>query len=202
MRRASTAAPAARYRAQYRAAMAAHTAPMLPPHSRARPRRWPALLVFVLLLCLPLFAVAQQTLRGMPLLRRFSAEDYNATPSHWALATDKEGRLFVGNAEGVLRYDGETWSLIELPGKQLGRDVVAGADQQIYVGSFDTFGWLETSPDGETLYHELMTEAGLKGKDRNVGDVWQIIATPDGVYFRGASALHFLSYDHKTVKHW
>ena len=68
--------------------------------------------VFVLLLCLPLLAVAQQTLRGMPLLRRFSAEDYNATPSHWSLATDKAGRLFVGNAEGVLRYDGETWSLI------------------------------------------------------------------------------------------
>ena len=65
-----------------------------------------------------------ETLRGMPLLRRFSAEDYNATPSHWSIATDKEGRLFVGNAEGVLRYDGETWSLIELPGRQMGREVV------------------------------------------------------------------------------
>jgi diguanylate cyclase (GGDEF)-like protein len=160
-------------------------------------------LLFLLawLLALPLFASAQ-TLRGMPLLRRFSPEDYNATPSHWSLATDKEGRLFVGNAEGVLRYDGETWSLIELPGKQLGRDVVTGEDEQIYVGSYDTFGWLQTSPDGETVYQELMTAAGLKGKARNVGDVWQIITTPEGVYFRGATALHFLSYDHKRVKHW
>src|SRR4249919_2349642 len=170
MHRASTAAPAARYRAQYRAVMAAHTAPMLPPYSRARARRWPALLALVLLLCLPLLAVAQESLRGMPLLRRFSAEDYNATPSHWSLATDKEGRLFVGNAEGVLRYDGETWSLIELPGRQMGREVVAGADQNIYVASYDTFGWLRTSPEG--------------------------------VYFRAETALHFLSYDRRTVKHW
>src|SRR4249919_2821021 len=202
MHRASTAAPAARYRAQYRAVMAAHTAPMLPPYSRARARRWPALLALVLLLCLPLLAVAQESLRGMPLLRRFSPEDYNATPSHLSLATDKEGRLFVGNAEGVLRYDGETWSLIELPGHQTGREVVAGEDQQIYVGGYDSFGWLQTSPDGETVYHELMDETGLKGKERNVGNVWQIITTPEGVYFRGEFALHFLSYDHKRVKHW
>ncbi|MEO8161363.1 MAG: hypothetical protein ABI588_08070, partial [Arenimonas sp.] len=153
------------------------------------------------LLLLPLLASAQ-AFRGMPLLRRFSPEDYNATPSHWALATDKDGRLFVGNSEGVLRYDGETWSLIELPGKQMGRDVVAGADQQIYVGSFDSFGWLRTSPDGETVYQDLMSVAGLKGKARNVGSVWQIIATPEGVYFRGETELHFLSYDRKRVQHW
>jgi diguanylate cyclase (GGDEF)-like protein len=159
------------------------------------------LLALGLLLCLPLFAGAQ-TLRGMPLLRRFSAEDYNATPSHWALATDKEGRLFVGNSEGVLRYDGETWSLIELPGQSLARDVVAGDDQRIYVGGYDTFGWLQTSPDGEIVYQELMTAVGLKGKDRNVGSVWQVLTTPAGVYFRGETALHFLSYDHKVVKHW
>jgi len=172
------------------------------PFPHVRPRRWPALLALVLLLCLPLLAIAQQTLRGMPLLRRFSAEDYNATPSHWSLATDKEGRLFVGNAEGVLRYDGETWSLIELPGRQMGREVVTGADQNIYVASYDTFGWLRTSPDGETVYQELMSAVGLKGKERNVGTVWQVVATPSGVYFRAETSLHFLSYDRKTVKHW
>src|SRR5688572_26510416 len=191
------APPAAGVRAQYRATATAHTAPMRPPATRLVAR----LLVLLLLCWLPLQAAAQ-TLSGMPLLRRFSPEDYNATPSHWSLATDKDGRLFVGNAEGVLRYDGESWTLIELPGKQLGREVVAGEDQRIYVGSYDTFGWLQTSPDGETVYQELMTAAGLKGKARNIGSVWQIITTPEGVYFRGETALHFLSYDRKTVKHW
>jgi diguanylate cyclase (GGDEF)-like protein len=158
-------------------------------------------LLLLLIAVLPLVAAAQ-TLHGMPLLRRYSPEDYNATPQHWAIATDKEGRLFVGNSEGVLRYDGETWQLIELPGKQLGRDVVLGFDERIYIGSYDSFGWLQTTADGETVYRELLTAAGLKGRDRNVGSVWQIIATKEGVYFRGETALHFLSYDHKTVKHW
>jgi hypothetical protein len=173
------------------------------PRARAFANKRLALrfIVLLLLLWLPVLACAQ-TLRGMPLLRRFSPEDYNATPSHWSIATDKDGRLFVGNSEGVLRYDGETWSLIELPGRQLGRDVVEGADKKIYVGSYDTFGELVTSDKGETVYHPLLDETGLKGKDRNVGSVWQIITTDEGVYFRGETALHFLSYDRKRVKHW
>jgi len=159
------------------------------------------LLVLFLLALLPLVAQAE-TLRGTPLLRRYLPEDYNATPQHWSIATDDEGRLFVGNSEGVLRYDGETWSLIELPGKRLGRDVVVGRDSRIYVASYDTFGWLQTTDDGETVYRELLTAVGLKGRDREVGDVWQIVVTDQGVYFRGEKALHFLSYDHKTVMHW
>jgi diguanylate cyclase (GGDEF)-like protein len=80
--------------------------------------------------------------------------------------------------------------------------VVLGADGRIYVGSYDTFGWLQTTPDGEIVYQELLTTVGLKGRERAVGDVWQIIVTEEGVYFRTQAALHFLSYDHKKVKHW
>lgn len=160
--------------------------------------RW---LLLLLLVLSPICAYSE-TLRGTPLLRRFLPEDYNATPQHWAIATDADGRLFVGNAEGVLRYDGEKWSLIALPGKQLGRDLVTGRDGRIYVASYDNFGWLQTSSDGEITYQELLTTVGLKGRDREVGNVWQVIATDDGVYFRGEKALHFLSYDHRTVKHW
>jgi diguanylate cyclase (GGDEF)-like protein len=197
MEKAPPAHAPATPRAQYRVATAAPTAPVRGP----RPGAGARLLVLLLLAWLPLLAGAQ-SLHGMPLLRRFTAEDYNATPSHWALATDRDGRLFVGNSEGVLRYDGETWSLVELPGKQLGRDVVRGDDARIYVASYDSFGWLQTSPDGETVYQELMTAAGLKGKARNVGNVWQIVATPEGVYFRADTTLHFLSYDRKRVEHW
>jgi diguanylate cyclase (GGDEF)-like protein len=157
----------------------------------------------LLLLCLSLAGTAMaETLRGTPLLRRFLPEDYNATPQHWGVATDRDGRLFVGNGEGVLRYDGEKWDLISLPGKQTGRDVVTGQDGNIYVGSYDTFGWLRTAPDGEMVYQELLTATGLKGRDRDIGNVWQILATGEGMYFRGERALHFLSYDRKTVRHW
>ena len=182
------------WNAQYRAPAPEHTAAM----SRCTPLR----IVFALLCLLLASQAVAATLRGTPLLRRYLPEDYHATPQHWAVATARDGRLYVGNGEGVLRYDGETWDLITLPGRNVGRDVVTGSDGNIYVGSYDTFGWLRSSPDGSMVYQELLTAAGLKGRDRNLGNIWQILVTEEGTYFRGERALHFLSYDHRTVRHW
>jgi diguanylate cyclase (GGDEF)-like protein len=158
----------------------------------------------LLLLCLCLSAPTGQaaTLRGAPLLQRFQPEDYNATPQHLALATDPSGRMYVGNVEGVLRYDGDTWELLPLPGKTEARDLAAGRDGRIYVASYDTFGWLTTGDDGAVHYQELLTAAGLKGPARAVGQVWQVLATGQGVYFRAESALHFISYDRRRIEHW
>ncbi len=161
-----------------------------------------ALAAFALFAVLHAAGAGAETLNGMPLLHRYLPEDYNATPQHWAIASDKDGRLFVGNAEGVLRYDGQQWQLIQLPGKQVGRELATGRDGRIYVGSFDTFGWLRAGPDGDIVYQELLTAAGLKGLERNVGNVWQVIVADTGVYFRTEHDLHFLSYDRRQVRHW
>ena len=159
----------------------------------------------LLWLCLVLQALPltqAETLPGTPLLHRYLPEDYNATPQHLAITADQDGRLYVGNVEGVLRYDGQTWQLIRLPGKQIARAIAAGKDGRIYVGSYDSFGWLQISDKGDTSYQELLTAAGLQGRERAVGAIWQVIAGEAGVYFRAERSLHFLSYDRRTVKHW
>ena len=181
-----------RSRAHYRLAGGRHTAAM------KNFLRWA---VWLLLALAPILASAD-TLRGMPLLRRYGPEDYNATPQQLALTVDREGRLYVGNAEGILRYDGDKWQLIPLPGKIWGRSIQLASDGRVYVGSYDTFGWLRTTADGDIAYEELMTADGLKGADRNVGTVWAVVATDEGVYFRAEHALHFLSYDRKRAGHW
>ncbi|MEO6102242.1 MAG: diguanylate cyclase [Pseudoxanthomonas sp.] len=165
--------------------------------------RWglSALLLTVVFLVIPLTAWSG-TIQGTPLLRRYLAEDYKATPQHWAIATDGDGRLFVGNSEGVLRYDGDQWDLINLPGRQIGRAVATGTDGNLYVGSFDTFGWLRPGPDGLPAYEELLTAVGLTGHDRDVGNVWQVVPTDEGVYFRTEKTLYFLPYDHRGARHW
>ena len=155
----------------------------------------------LLLTLAPLLATAE-TLRGMPLLRRYGPEDYNASPQQLGIAVDREGRLYVGNNEGVLRYEGNKWELTTLPGKQSGRGVVLGQDGRIYVGSYDSFGVLKATADGEVAYEDLLTADGLKGTDRNVGRVWTGVTTDEGVYFRAEHALHFLRCDRTRSGHW
>lgn len=141
-------------------------------------------------------------LQGAPLMHRYLPQDYDAPPQHWAISTDTAGRLYVGNSAGVLRYDGERWDLTRLSGRDPARKVVAGADGRMYVGSHDSFGWLEPTPGGTLAYRELLTASGLVGDARRIGTIWQVIATADGVYFRSERALHFLDYDHARSTHW
>ena len=147
--------------------------------------------------------MAQKTkLHGSPLMQRYTAKDFNASPQHFSITTDKAGNLFVGNSEGVLKFDGSTWELIELPGKQIVRDLVRGQDNKIYVASYDTFGELVSDKDGKINYQELLTLSGLTGKQQRIGIVWEVVSTPQGVYFRAEEALFFISYDRKTIQSW
>lgn len=162
----------------------------------------PLALLVLLALASVASGAAASTLQGAPLMRRYASQDYDAPPQHWAITTDAAGRLYVGNSAGVLRYDGERWDLTPLPGSDPVRKVVAGADDRIYVGSHDTFGWLQPQTGGRLVYRELLTASGLTGQARRIGTIWQIIATADGVYFRSERVLHFLGYDHARSAHW
>ena len=98
-------------------------------------------------------------LAGVPMTRQFSAEDFGASPQHLALSTDADGRLLVGNVDGLLRFDGETWRLFELPTRSPVRSIGVGADRRLYLGSYDTFGWMEPDGDGGLVYRELLDAA-------------------------------------------
>ncbi len=103
---------------------------------------------------LPLSGLPVQ-LAGVPMARQFSTEDFGASPQHLALSTDAEGRLLVGNVDGLLRFDGETWRLFELPGRAPMRSIAiitisTGAKVQAVAFSSDshqTSGASAASPD-------------------------------------------------------
>lgn len=168
------------------------------------------LLLLSVLLCCPGHAPAQSLapraavpdVVGAPLQRRFLPEDYNAAPVHLAVTSDEYGRMVFGNIEGLLRYDGENWELIELPARAPVRSLAKARDGRIYVGSYDTFGWLEIDALGQTRYRELLTAAGLADSARHVGIVWEVLCTDEGVYFRTETALHFLDTRHQNPRSW
>lgn len=162
----------------------------------------PLLVCLLALTCLLPGVLAAKAIQGEPMLRHFSAEDTKAAPTHLAITTGVNGELFVGNLEGVLRYDGVDWQLIALPGRSPGRSLATGADGLVYVGGYDTFGRLVRSADGELTYEELQTRGGLRGDQRFVGIVWEAIATESGVYFRAERSLHFVPYEAGEAKRW
>ena len=141
------------------------------------------------------------TLRGQPLMQRYSSEDYPSAPSHLAVTSDDSGAIYVGNFEGVMRFRGGQWEIFELPGRSLVRALHKGWDGRVYVGGYDRFGVLDTEPGGELKYEDLRAKFGLQGEEANVGDVWAILETQRGLYFRASRELFFLGRDGGT-KRW
>lgn len=153
------------------------------------------------LLALALAVVATPCLadlRGLPLMQRYTAEDIPAAPSHLAVAADAAGVIYVGNAEGVLRFAGGRWELFTLPGRTTVRALERGWDGRIYVGGYDQFGVLETDATGQLRYEDLRPRFGLQGADAHVGDVWAVLETPRGLFFRADRTMFFLGRDGAT----
>ena len=143
-------------------------------------------------------AWAESAIGGMPLHQRFGPEDYGAAPVHLAVLAGLDGSLLVGNVEGVLRYDGSTWERIELPGNAVARSLARGSDGRVFVGSYDQFGYLEVRSSGEYTFRDLRSEFGLKGEDRHLGNIWNIVATDDAVYVQADKLLLRLGNDGGT----
>ena len=142
------------------------------------------------------------TIPGAPLLREYGVEHTQTAPGHLSIVSAPDGTLLVGNVEGVLQFDGVSWSLIELPGRSPARALAVGADGGIYLGGFDTFGRLAKNRDGDYIYEELLTRAGLRAGQRHVGIVWEVFATSEGVYFHAEQNLHFIPYGRGAAKRW
>lgn len=154
--------------------------------------------VLLALLCAPPGAA---TIRGLPLMQRYTSEDLPAAPGHLAVTSDDRGVIYVGNGEGVLRFSGGEWELFELPRQSVARALHKGWDGRIYVGGYDLFGVLETLPTGELRFEDLRSRFGLSGDAANVGDVWDVLETPRGMFFRADRALFFLGRD-GAVRQW
>ena len=93
---------------------------------------------------------------GVPMLTRFNAEHYSVMPQHSAVVTDADGRVFVGNVEGVLLYSAGRFEHLHPPDQEMSvRSVALAGDRRIIVGGYDQFGRYDEQPDGEWTYTDL-----------------------------------------------
>lgn len=138
------------------------------------------------------------SLRGLPLLQRYTTTEIPAAPGHQSVVSDARGVIYVANSEGVLRFGGGEWELFELPGKSGARSLLRAWDGRIYLGGYDLFGVLEDRPDGSLQFEDLRPRFKLEGNDLHVGPVWSVLETARGLYFRADRSLFFLGRDGVT----
>ena len=118
---------------------------------------------------------------GLPFVDNYMREEYNAGTQNWSVTQDEIGRMYFGNNEGVLRFDGTDWELFPLPNSSIVRSVnwIGG---RLYAGGFEEFGYFQIDEKGDFIYQSLSDS--LEATHRSFGEVWRIFSTDHGLVFQ------------------
>ncbi|MEY3051431.1 MAG: hypothetical protein RLY31_1216 [Bacteroidota bacterium] len=148
-------------------------------------------------LAFPCLSAGQSFNLGTPPVRNYPKQVYHGGTQTWDLAQDAAGRLFFANNEGLLVFDGQYWRRFSLPNNTIIRSVAIAPDGKIYVGGQGEFGYFQPDKQGSLRYASLLDK--LPAEDRHIGDVWDIVAEQERVYFRADQQLMLWTADSMRV---
>jgi serine/threonine protein kinase len=138
---------------------------------------------------------------GRPLQQRFTHAGELGRLQPIALTVAPDGAILVGTLQGVLRFDGQHWTRIVLPGDGLARAFAIGPEGMVYVGGFDHVGRLFADDTGEYRYEDL-TGRVMTGPSRDpLGIIWTMGADANGVYVQAERELVYLASG-GSVRRW
>ncbi|MCS7086439.1 MAG: hypothetical protein RMM53_11460, partial [Bacteroidia bacterium] len=115
-----------------------------------------------------------------PFIRNFSPEEYAGDASNACVVQDKRGVIYVGNAQGVLEYDGVGWRFLPTPRKVSVKSLACDRFGRIFVGAEDNvFGFLKPDKRGKLQFQSL---SDLINLDFDV--FWELLPTQRYLYAR------------------
>jgi len=134
---------------------------------------------------------------GVPIIKNYTPEDYEAPAQNLCVTQDQRGVLYFGNSGGLIEYDGVFWRTIVtdiFPEVQS----VAEIQGHIYVGSRDDFGLLKADSLGNSYFHSILTNSGDSSSE--FGAVHRIHYVEDSAHivFQAEFAIFF--YNGKTLR--
>jgi len=120
--------------------------------------------------------------KGISFVKNYSPEEFNAQGQNWSIVQDSNGFMYFGNTDGiVLQYDGVSWRHIPIANGSIVRSLAIDSSGIIFIGAQNDFGFLENDEIGNYQFVSLLPQ--IDSSFYNFGNVWQIYAVGDYVYF-------------------
>ena len=132
----------------------------------------------------------------VPPIQNYSPVEYSAASQNWDIAVDERGVVYTANNQGLLVFDGLSWELFPLESQAIIRSVYPH-NGRIYTGSFQEFGYWETTKEGYLNYNSLTPL--MKDLQLNNDEFWEITSYKDAIYFRSFGGVYKYQ-DNKITK--
>lgn len=139
-----------------------------------------------------------QVIAQQPILRNFSLAESKSGTQNWCVDQLPDGRMLFANNNGLLCYDGSTWSLARVPNHSIVRSVFYDDNtHRIYVGASSELGYFQRdSKTYQLLYHSFLPLLPKRLRDFN--EVWKIFRLDNDIVFQSKKQL--MLYNSKTNK--
>jgi len=131
-----------------------------------------------------------------PIVSQFTKNDYNASNQNWAVGQSSDGILYFGNNQGLLQFDGTRWETYKMPENKTVRSLMMSADNRIYVGSFEEFGYFEKNENGQLKYISLSSK--LKNYPMLNDEIWNILNFNGTIIFQSFTS--YFTYKNGEIK--
>ncbi|MCK9159533.1 MAG: HAMP domain-containing histidine kinase [Bacteroidaceae bacterium] len=119
-------------------------------------------LILVLIFCSTVSPCLSAGIQGLPFFKNFNTEDYHAHNRNTDVVCDDYGQTFFANFEGVLIFNGVTWTILRSPGFSritcLYRDNVG----TIWFGGYNVAGKIVVNHFGDFKLHCLISDNNQK----------------------------------------
>lgn len=121
---------------------------------------------------------------GFVPVMNYQRADYDFGTQNWDMTQDLMGKVYVGNYNGMLNFDGQRWQHHYLDNYSTVRSLLFDSEaNRIYVGGSEEFGYF--SPEeysGKLSYHSLSSTLPINHD--KFSEVWDIIKIGGNIIFR------------------
>ena len=127
-------------------------------------------------------------------ITNYNYKNYKGGIQNWGITVSPEQVLYSSNNNGLLRYNGNDWALLE-PGERSTVRAVCCIGNRIYTAGDNNIGYWQYDANGKINYTSLLSlvnKLGIKGET-----FWSIAETEGKVYFHSFG--NIIWYDGKDM---
>ena len=108
--------------------------------------------------------------QGLPFLRNFSANEYQAHNRNFDITTDEKGFVYVANFEGLLYYDQAEWRIIHTPNITRITTLYRDAKGTIWAGGYNYLGFIKGNERGDLILNNAVEKGSFQGV---ISQIWE-----------------------------
>lgn len=127
----------------------------------------------------------------LPRITHYSREDFEGDTQFWTMTRDQQGKLYFGNNDGVLIYNGERWEKIVLPNSSSVRSLTTSSSGKVYAGGYNELGIIQENELGQYQYVSLLGKLELE--NQKLENLWQVHEFRNHIIFRSFNELLVIS---------